>query len=197
MTRPAPTLLPMAGHTHGNRSPLTCHLRCGDACCVRRAQHDRDVLLPRRRRAGAEPPRRRRRGATAAGLALAAGALPARRGQAAAADSSRRPRRRRPRAAASPPIAPVATTVDDVTVPRATGGTPIIRWGDPLFAGRAGASTRRTSRREAQAGQFGYNNDYLDIIETNRDGTRALLGVQPRVHQREHHVPARHRPRPR
>ena len=28
---------------------------------------------------------------------------------------------------------------------------------------------------EAQAGQFGYNNDYLDIIETNRDGTRALL----------------------
>ena len=28
---------------------------------------------------------------------------------------------------------------------------------------------------EAQAGQFGYNNDYLDIIETNRSGTSALL----------------------
>src|SRR6478672_7737808 len=27
-------LLPMAGLTHGNRSPLTCHLRCGDACSV-------------------------------------------------------------------------------------------------------------------------------------------------------------------
>ena len=27
-----PRLLPMAGHTHGNRSAVTCHLRCGDAC---------------------------------------------------------------------------------------------------------------------------------------------------------------------
>ncbi len=25
-------LLPMAGLTHGNRSAVTCHLRCGDAC---------------------------------------------------------------------------------------------------------------------------------------------------------------------
>ena len=31
--RPAePRLLPMAGLTHGRRSPITCHLRCGDAC---------------------------------------------------------------------------------------------------------------------------------------------------------------------
>ena len=34
--RPSPTrtLLPMAGHTHGTRSPVTCHLRCGDACSL-------------------------------------------------------------------------------------------------------------------------------------------------------------------
>ena len=34
---PSPTraLLPMAGQTHGNRSALTCHLRCGDACACR------------------------------------------------------------------------------------------------------------------------------------------------------------------
>ena len=25
-------LLPMTGRTHGRRSPVTCHLRCGDAC---------------------------------------------------------------------------------------------------------------------------------------------------------------------
>ena len=31
-TRTQPSLLPMAGQTHGNRSALTCHLRCGDAC---------------------------------------------------------------------------------------------------------------------------------------------------------------------
>ena len=47
--------------------------------------------------------------------------------------------------------------------------------------GRPAPSRRATLRRPhqqsgaRQAQQFGYNNDYLDIIETNREGTRALL----------------------
>ena len=32
--RPDLPLLPMAGQTHGNRSAVTCHLRCGDACSI-------------------------------------------------------------------------------------------------------------------------------------------------------------------
>ena len=72
------------------------------------------------------------------------------------------------------PIAPAATTVDDVTVPAGYRWDPILRWGDPILPGApAFDGTRQTP--EAQAGQFGYNNDYLDIIETNRAGTSALL----------------------
>ena len=73
------------------------------------------------------------------------------------------------------PIAPVAVTVDDVTVPRG------LRLGRRSSAGAtrscegAPAFDPRDQSPEAQAGQFGYNNDYLDIIETNRSGTRALL----------------------
>ena len=71
-------------------------------------------------------------------------------------------------------IAPVATTVDDVTVPSGYRWEPIIRWGDPLFAD-APTFDPAAQSPEAQSRQFGYNNDYLDIIETNRAGTRALL----------------------
>jgi secreted PhoX family phosphatase len=72
------------------------------------------------------------------------------------------------------PIAPAAVTVDDVTVPVGYRWDPILRWGDPILAG-APAIDATAQSPEAQAGQFGYNNDYLDIIETNRAGTRALL----------------------
>ncbi len=46
--RPSPTrtLLPMAGQTHGNRSAVTCHLRCGDACSVPAPNTTDDVVLP-------------------------------------------------------------------------------------------------------------------------------------------------------
>ena len=64
-----PRLLPMAGHTHGTRSAVTCHLRCGDACFfaapnTTETSYFRDVAATR-----PEPPRRarRRRAATAVG----------------------------------------------------------------------------------------------------------------------------------
>ncbi|HEY1117329.1 MAG TPA: PhoX family phosphatase, partial [Acidimicrobiales bacterium] len=72
------------------------------------------------------------------------------------------------------PIAPAAVTVDDVTVPAGYRWDPILRWGDPILPGAPAFDAARQSP-EAQAGQFGYNNDYLDIIETNRAGTAALL----------------------
>ncbi len=169
-------LLPMAGLTHGKRSPITCHLRCGDACAFEapnttETSYFRDVAalaLSRRAVVGA--------GATAAGLALAGGALTS---PAAAQASGRHGQSHGghhggggglPFAA----IAPVATTVDDVTVPSGYRWEPIIRWGDPLFAD-APTFDPAAQSPEAQSRQFGYNNDYLDIIETNRAGTRALL----------------------
>jgi secreted PhoX family phosphatase len=170
-TRPSPTrtLLPMAGQTHGNRSAVTCHLRCGDACSqavpnTTETSYFRDIaasVLSRRSVVGT-------------GLSVAAlTALPVT--QAAAAPGSAR--------SGDPgsagrlpfrPIAPVGATVDDVTVPAGYRWDTVVRWGDPILAG-APTFDPADQSPEAQAGQFGYNNDYLDIIETNRAGTTALL----------------------
>ncbi len=170
--RETPRLLPMAGHTHGNRSAVTCHLRCGDACFVTapnttQTSYFRDVAataLSRRAVLGAGT------AATALGT-LAGTAAPA------AAD----PRGHQHGHGAGhgkslqfSPIEPVAVTVDDLTVPRGYEWEPIIRWGDPILKG-APTFDGANQSPEAQAKQFGYNNDYLDIIETNRQGTRALL----------------------
>ena len=168
-------LLPMAGLTHGKRSPVTCHLRCGDACAFEapnttETSYFRDVAaqaLSRRGVVGA--------GAAVTGLALVGGGLVS-----PAAAATDRPRGRHGHDHQPPPgltfaaIAPVATTVDDVTVPSGYQWEPIIRWGDPLFADAPPFDATQQSP-EKQSRQFGYNNDYLDIIETNRAGTRALL----------------------
>jgi secreted PhoX family phosphatase len=166
-------LLPMAGRTHGNRSPVTCHLRCGDACFMpapntTETTYFRDVAataLSRRAILGT---------GAATGLVLAGS------GAAAAASPSKaspgspflRPDRRgklRFR-----PIAPQPATLDQLTVPVNHRWHTIIRWGDPLFddAPTFDAQAQTGAR---QARQFGYNCDYLDIIETNRAGTEALL----------------------
>lgn len=171
---PLPLLdLPMAGHTHGKRSPVTCHLRCGDACSVPAPNpsdnsYFRDVVtsaLSRRAVLGA--------GSTAAGLAVAATALPA-----AAAEPVAKPKggggkgkKGKLRFGTVPPQAP---TADALTVPEGYKWTPIIRWGDPIAKG-APAFDPNAQTPEAQAKQFGYNNDYLDIIVTNDEGTEALL----------------------
>jgi len=168
-------LLPMAGLTHGNRSAVTCHLRCGDACAsaapnTSDTSYFRDVAaqaLSRRSVVGG--------GATVAGLVLVGGAL----GSPAAAASPRLelrgghgPDRRTGLPFAA--IAPVAVAVDDVTVPAGYRWETIIRWGDPLFRNAPRFDADQQSP-ESQSLQFGYNNDYLDIIETNRAGTRGLL----------------------
>ncbi len=166
--------LPMADLTHGRRSPVTCHLRCGDACSFTppnetENEYFRDVVTRAMSRRGVLR-------TIVAGAATAA-VIPALDSPAAASPVStargpggQPPRLRLPFTA----IAPVATTVDDMTVPLGYAWRPLIRWGDPILPGAPLFDAQRQSPR-AQAGQFGYNCDYLDIIETNRRGTRALL----------------------
>ena len=168
---PTRTLLPMVGQTHGSRSAVTCHLRCGDACSApvpntTETSYFRDIaatVLSRRSGVGTG-----RSGAALTAVPLA---------RAAAAPAGPEPGKGghgKPGNLPFTPIAPAATTVDDVTVPAGYRWDPILRWGDPILPGApAFDGTRQTP--EAQAGQFGYNNDYLDIIETNRAGTEALL----------------------
>ena len=180
--RPTRTLLPMAGQTHGSRSAVTCHLRCGDACSApvpntTETSYFRDVaatVLSRRSVVGTGLSVAALTAVPVARAAAAPAAAPAAPAAAPAAAGAVRGGHGRPGGLAFSPIAPVATTVDAVTVPAGYRWDPILRWGDPILPGApAFNGTRQTP--EAQAGQFGYNNDYLDIIETNRAGTEALL----------------------
>jgi secreted PhoX family phosphatase len=167
---PTRTLLPMAGQTHGGRSAVTCHLRCGDACFqavpnTTETSYFRDVassVLSRRSVVGT--------GLTVAALT----ALPATGAAAAPGRATGTGGPGGPGKLSFTPIAPVGATVDDVTVPAGYRWDTILRWGDPILAG-APTFDASAQTPEAQAGQFGYNNDYLDIIETNRAGTTALL----------------------
>ncbi|MCY7402413.1 MAG: PhoX family phosphatase [Nocardioides sp.] len=167
---PQRPLLPMTGLTHARRSAVTCHLRCGDACFreapnVSDTSYFRDV-------ASAALSRRTLLGAAAASAAVVAFAPqttpPARaaglgRGTAGAASGL-----------SFSPIAPVPATIDALTVPTGYRWDAIIRWGDPLFA-NAPTFDARSQSAAAQSRQFGYNCDYIDVIHTDRKGTRALL----------------------
>ncbi|WP_207457629.1 PhoX family protein [Herbiconiux sp. SYSU D00978] len=159
----------MAAHVRGKRSAVTCQLKCGNACAGAECNtsgnpHFRDI-------ASAAISRRAILGFGAAGavvLATDAFGLTAPAAEAA------------PKGGASAglpfsPIAPVANTVDDFTVPVGYRWDPIIRWGDPILPG-APEFDVNAQTVESQAGQFGYNNDFLAILEDPKSkGTRGVL----------------------
>ena len=159
--------LPMEGLTHGNRSPVTCELKCGSACAYPPSNPStepsfRDVVglrLSRRTLLLGS-------GALAAGAVLPA--LVPTAGEASAAG--------RTRSGGLPftAIEPVPAATDDLVVPEGYEWFPIIRWGDPLFH-TSPPFDPAVPDAEAQEEQFGYNNDYLDILVTDRRGRHALL----------------------
>ncbi|QYF89369.1 PhoX family phosphatase [Arthrobacter sp. PAMC25284] len=159
-------LLPMLGHTKGKRSAVTCALKCDNACAsavcnTSSNSYFRDI-------ASASVSRRAALGFGAAGaLAIAFGGSVA-SAEPALADGG-------PGLAAAAKdgfgkskltftaIAPVDAAVDAFTVPEGFGWQPIIRWGDPLFNDAPDFDLFGQSAA-AQARQFGYNNDYTDIL---------------------------------
>ena len=166
------TILPMAQHVRGKRSAVTCHLKCRDACskgvCNTSSNaYFRDIV-------DAQLSRRALLGFGAAGAAAIVLA-PAFTGgsSAAAAIAPTAPVGGRG-AFGFEPISPVAHTVDEFTVPEGFDWTPILRWGDPLFADSPAFDPTNQSAA-AQARQFGYNVDYTDIIRTS--ATTAILFV--------------------
>ena len=64
--------------------------------------------------------------------------------------------------------------LDEMTVPAGYDWKAIIRWGDPLFW-NSPAFDPALPNGDAQELQFGYNNDYLDILVQDRRGRQALL----------------------
>ncbi|MGD6979473.1 MULTISPECIES: PhoX family protein [Citricoccus] len=163
--------LPMAGHTRGNRLPITCELKCGSACShpvpnTSGNPHFRDI-------ANAAISRRAALG-LGGGLAAAVvvGATTVAGAPEAAADNGRHPKgggKLRFDA-----IDPVPRTVDDMTVPRGYDWEPIIRWGDPLFDDSPEFDLNRQTG-QTQSMQFGYNCDYLNVISDGGNDRRGYL----------------------
>ncbi len=163
--------LPLVGHPVG-RSAATCLYRCGNACAhpapnVSDNPYFGDLVagrLSRRSvlRAGAI-------GAAVAGAVAAGGAgfvlSPA------AADPPDLTRALRG-GLTFPPVPP--NTLDAVVVPNGYDHAVVLRWGDPVEPGAPRFAPNAQSAA-AQAKQFGYNNDYVEVIPLSRN--RALLVV--------------------
>ncbi|KGJ72402.1 phosphatase [Cryobacterium roopkundense] len=163
-------LLPMEGHTSGKRSAVTCHLKCADACFhpvpnPTANEYFRDIV-------GAALSRRSLligAGVGAAAIVLGSGSLNAPPALAAP------PVGPMGRGLAFSPIAPVPAAVDAFVVPQGYRWSPIIRWGDPIFSA-ADRFDPEHQTAQLQSRQFGYNNDYLDIIQQDgRHSRKAVL----------------------
>lgn len=165
-------LLPMLGHTRGNRSAVTCALKCGNACSHPDPNESanesfRDIVsgvFSRRAALGA--------GAGVTGAFVVGGWA-----QPAAADYGNPPRGggKLPFTA----IEPTDRTVDTVTVPAGYAWAPIIRWGDPLFTDSPEFDIARQTAT-SQSAQFGYNCDYLNVVS---DGLNDRSGYLVTSHE--------------
>ncbi len=157
--RPLIPLLPMSGHTHGKRSAVTCHLKCADACFhpvpnSSENEYFRDIV-------GAAMSRRSL--LAGAGIGAAALVIGSTVGSPTSASAGGYGGQRLP----FTPIAPVPAATDRFVVPSGYQWSPIIRWGDPIIsASDIFDPANQTS--DLQSRQFGYNNDYLDILVSGR-----------------------------
>lgn len=158
--------LPLAPTTHQRvRHGLACRYKCGDACAqdapnTSANTYFGDLLA---RSVG-------RRGVLRAGavLTLAAGVAPA-----LAACTGVDPDE--PMGLRYEPVAP--NTADAVTVPPGYRQNVVIRWGDPVLPGAPGFDFDRQTP-QAQAAQFGYNNDFIGLVALpGSRGERYLMFV--------------------
>ncbi|MEO3972676.1 PhoX family protein [Streptomyces sp. CAU 1734] len=170
----------------GGRSALTCRYRCGDACFrevpnTSENEYAGDII------AGALSRRSMVRAAAvvtvtaAAGAATVAGAGGG--GQASAAPLMGADRHGRGHGHGSGKkdgakglrFTPVAPNQDDkVTIPAGHAQNVVIRWGDPILRGAPAFNAEKQTAR-AQAGQFGYNNDFLSLLPLPGERGRQVL----------------------
>ncbi|MGV9251693.1 PhoX family protein [Streptomyces sp. NPDC003697] len=175
------SLLPLIGTPSGShpggRSALTCRFRCGDACFheapnTSSNEYAGDVI------AGAIARRSVMRAAAvvtvaaATGTAAVAGARPAQAGTRTGPAQAHGTFGKGARGLRFAPVAP--NTADAVTVPDGYGQNVVIRWGEPILRG-APAFDPEHQTAAAQAGQFGYNNDFLALLPLPGERHRRLL----------------------
>jgi secreted PhoX family phosphatase len=171
----SPKFLPLIsqiGTRHGSRSYRTCELKCANQCdhpepntsgnehiqtVMRSAFSRRNVL-----KVGAA-------GVAAAGVAPLAANLPAAADQPVASGSF--PGFDQHGALTHSVVPP--NRKDDIVIPVGYQQAVVIGWGDPVEAGAPKFDAYKQTP-EAQAKQFGYNNDYTMIVPL-RDEQKALL----------------------
>ncbi|MCZ7459115.1 PhoX family protein [Streptomyces sp. WMMC940] len=178
-------MLPLLSSNHpGGRSALTCRYRCGDACFhevpnTSDNEYAGDVI------AGTLSRRSMMRTAAVVTVATAAGgavvAQNAPSAQAAAVPAAGDARhggghgggtRDGARGLRFTPVEP--NTADKVTVPEGYAQNVVIRWGEPILRGAPAFDADRQTAR-AQAGQFGYNNDFLSLLPLREHGRQVLV----------------------
>lgn len=167
--------LPLIAHARGKRSPITCELKCANAClgpeCNTSSNDDfrsiASAVFSRRALFGL---------GAAAAVAIAVGADRSAPVSAPAAAGAGSVALGKPGTAglSFTAIAPVSADVDALTVPDGFTWEPLIRWGDPLFS-TAPTFDFAAQSPQAQAGQFGYNSDYLDIVPDPSGKTGVLV----------------------
>ncbi|MGK3937138.1 PhoX family protein [Streptomyces caeruleatus] len=167
--------LPLINNVHG-RSALTCRFRCGDACFhpapnTSANPYVGDVI------ATALSRRSMMRAAAVVTVAAAAGTagtvVTAPSAEAAPqAAAGRKPEGRAARGLRFTSVAP--NTDDTVTVPDGYSQNVVVRWGEPILRG-APAFDPEKQTAAAQAGQFGYNNDFLALLPLPGEHGRQIL----------------------
>ncbi|GHB01925.1 PhoX family protein [Streptomyces termitum] len=174
-------LLPLLStHPHGGgRSALTCRFRCGDACFqevpnTSDNEYVGDVIAGVLSRRSALRAAAVVTAATAAGGSLVLGSAPAAEAHGPGHGHGPKPAPKADgaRGLRFSPVAP--NTADQVTVPTGYGQNVVIRWGEPILRG-APAFDAGKQTAKAQAGQFGYNNDFLSLLPLRGEKDRQVL----------------------
>lgn len=161
----SPKLLPLINTRHGSRSFKTCEYRCSNQCDAptpNTSNNEEFQSLAQRALAR----RSMLKGSMGALVLSGFAAAPAAAAPAAAPTSGN---------VGTYPFKPVAPNrKDDVVNAEGFTHNVIMRWGDPVTA-KAPKFDVFNQTPEAQAEQFGYNNDYVGMVTL--DKRRALLSV--------------------
>ncbi|MGY1580879.1 PhoX family protein [Streptomyces sp. MN13] len=164
----------------GGRSALTCRFRCGDACFhevpnTTANPYVGDVIASALSRRSVMRAAAVVTATAAAGAAVVAGTpTPASAAPAAGlpAKDASGAKGRGARGLRFTPVAP--NTADAVTVPDGYAQNVVIRWGEPILRGAPAFDPEKQSAK-AQAGQFGYNNDFLALLPLPGERGRQIL----------------------
>ncbi|MFK0214011.1 PhoX family protein [Streptomyces sp. NPDC090298] len=159
----------------GGRSALTCRYRCGDAC-FHEVPNTSDNAYVGDVIAGVLSRRSALRAAAVVTVASAAGgAVVLGNAPLAQAQPNHRHKPRPADGARGLRFAPVAPNNDDrVTVPAGYAQNVVIRWGEPILRGAPAFDSEKQTAK-AQAGQFGYNNDFLSLLPLREEHDRQVL----------------------